>query len=375
MSAAAEELGETCEICLGDMVKSDLINRPCKGKICTCLYEHVLWWHFLMILVLDRPTAECNYNFCINCLVALLSSSKDDFEMASDGNMHVKVHLNCPNCRADISGTIEDTIKHRQKAIAEDLQAIADSDLSAKQLQQKYWRDEDGVQIQQKNSKEDSGPEPLEIDPSLFGGLEFAMSDEEQKFVTQLMTSGCPGQLCQAAQILAGTADMLRQGRIPAMQIATSGSSDSAKNGAPATSMRNGYSNAGLRTNRSHEEHDTAVTNFQRQMERKAREKLRRPLPARMPLCVSLGTGEFEQMALLARRRVNPDQEAEEPKSWWRSLIGRGTGVRGAVMTFVDDEWGEATTCWFSFCLLILSDSLDPFSQTARLRTLSLGRE
>lgn len=274
-------------------------------------------------------------------MIALLSSSKDDFEMASDGNRHVKVHLNCPNCRADISGTIEDTIKLRQKAIAEDLQTVADSELSAKQLQQKYWKEDDGVQIPQKHSKEDGGVEPLEIDPSLFGGLEFAMSDEEQKFVTKLMTSGCPGQLCQAAQILAGTAEMLRQGR---MQIASSGSGDSAKSSS-ASSMRGGYSNAGLRTNRSHEEHDTAVTNFQRQMQQKAREKLRRPLPARMPLCVSLDTGEFEQMALLARRRADPDREDDEPKSWWRGLIGRGTSARGATMTFVDDEWGEVATC------------------------------
>ena len=88
--------------------------------------------------------------------------------MASDGNRHVKVHLNCPNCRADISGTIEKTIVLRRKALAEELQTVADSDLSAKELQSKYWKEKDGPLFSKKK-----GPK-LEIDPSLFGGLDFA---------------------------------------------------------------------------------------------------------------------------------------------------------------------------------------------------------
>lgn len=94
--------------------------------------------------------------------------------MASDGNRHVKVHLNCPNCRADISGTIEKTIVLRRKALAEELQTIADSDLSAKELQSKYWKEKDGPLLEEEEDfPKKKGPK-LEIDPSLFGGLDFA---------------------------------------------------------------------------------------------------------------------------------------------------------------------------------------------------------
>ena len=280
--------------------------------------------------------------------------------MASDGNRHVKVKLNCPNCRADISGTIEDTICSRRKSHAEELQKVPDSELSAKDLQLKYWnKDKDGLILDEEGNPEKKGkkkgPKPLEIDPALFGGLEFAMSEQEQKYVTELMTSGYPDQLCQAAQILSGVAELLRQGKTPAMQNASttnnhntiqanrssSPTHNAAHNaGRAASTLQGGYSNAGIRTN-----HGDHVSNFQRQMEEKAREKVRRPLPARMPLCVTLSTGEFEKMALKSRQEaeaaLNPPVE-EEPKGWFRGLLGKGAGAirgGGATMTFVDDEW------------------------------------
>ena len=37
-----------------------------------------------------------------------------DYQEASDGNMHVKVHLCCPNCRSDLSVTIRDTLLLRK---------------------------------------------------------------------------------------------------------------------------------------------------------------------------------------------------------------------------------------------------------------------
>jgi len=92
---------ETCPICLNDMAAYD--------------HEHPI----------KCPNSECSFNFCINCLTSLLSSSKDDYEMASDGNRHVKVHLNCPNCRADISDTIEGTIIDRRKALSNELCKVA----------------------------------------------------------------------------------------------------------------------------------------------------------------------------------------------------------------------------------------------------------
>ncbi|KAL9179505.1 hypothetical protein ACHAXT_008795 [Thalassiosira profunda] len=318
-AAAGAEEPPTCPICLNDMSPADALHPvPCP--------------------------AACQFNFCMNCLSHLLASSKDDYEMASDGNRAVKVHLNCPNCRADISGTIEDTIRLRRQALADELQTVPDSELSAQDLQLKHWKEnKDGLLFDEEGKKivEQKGAKPLEIDPSLF-------RRQEQRYVTQLMTSGYPDQLCQAAQILSGVAELLRQGKTPAMlQTAASHESNGshAPNSAAAATARttaalqHGYANAGIRTNRSRDgERDTPVSNFQRQMEEKKREKLRRPLPARMPLCVTLSTGEFEKMALKAREPK--PAETEQPKSWWRGLLGKGAGLRGgATMTFVDDEW------------------------------------
>ncbi|KAL7541169.1 hypothetical protein ACHAXR_010691 [Thalassiosira sp. AJA248-18] len=332
---------ESCPICLNDMGTVDILHP------------------------IQCP-ATCKFNFCLNCVTALLSSSRDDYEMASDGNRHVKVHLNCPNCRADISGSIENTICLRRKALAEEMQKVPDSELSAKELQLKYWKEKDGIIIDDEGKPKQKGSKPLEIDPTIFGGLEFAMTEQEQKYVTQLMTSGYPDQLCQGAQILSGIAELIRKGKTPSMENASNNNdinrnhSHSPTNKAAAntartaaalqaansnTTMRNGYSNAGIRTNRSRDgERETHVSNFQRQMEEKAREKLRRPLPARMPLCVTLSTGEFEKMALQSRREAEAAADPspnEQPKSWLRGLIGRGAGAMrgGATMTFIDDEW------------------------------------
>ena len=67
----------------------------------------------------SRP--HCHYNFCVSCINSLLSSSKDDFEMASDGNSHVKVYLHCPNCRADLSSSIRDVLLLRKVDTVEGL--------------------------------------------------------------------------------------------------------------------------------------------------------------------------------------------------------------------------------------------------------------
>ena len=183
-----------------------------------------------------------------------------------------------------------------------------------------------------------------------------SMTEQEQKYVTQLMTSGYPDQLCQAAQILSGVAELLRKGMIPSVHNSTTTTNNSNNNAAANTArttaalqnvgntntMRNGYSNAGITTNRSRDG-DTPVNNFQKQMENQAREKLRRPLPARMPLSVTLSTGEFEKMALKSRQEAEllANPPPEQPKSWFRGLLGKGAGAikGGATMTFVDDEW------------------------------------
>eukprot|EP00565_Helicotheca_tamesis_P000436 CAMPEP_0185724164 /NCGR_PEP_ID=MMETSP1171-20130828/723_1 /TAXON_ID=374046 /ORGANISM="Helicotheca tamensis, Strain CCMP826" /LENGTH=305 /DNA_ID=CAMNT_0028391949 /DNA_START=62 /DNA_END=979 /DNA_ORIENTATION=- len=58
----------------------------------------------------------------------------------------------------------------------------------------------------------------LPVDVSLFQGLEAGMTVEEQQQVTQLMTSGDPAQLAQAATILSGIADLCKAGVSPSQR-------------------------------------------------------------------------------------------------------------------------------------------------------------
>ena len=85
-----EIFGEECPICLHSMSTADLMYP------------------------LQCPT-NCKYNFCIQCMESLLKSSKDPYQIASDGSLRVKVQLNCPNCRASIKHIIEDVIFRRQE--------------------------------------------------------------------------------------------------------------------------------------------------------------------------------------------------------------------------------------------------------------------
>ena len=78
-----------CPICLDSMAEHDDAHPP-------------------------QCTNACGYNFCLSCVESLISSSRDDYAEASDGNMHVKVFLMCPNCRSDLSGTIRDTVLLRK---------------------------------------------------------------------------------------------------------------------------------------------------------------------------------------------------------------------------------------------------------------------
>lgn len=89
-----ENIGE-CPICLNPMSDADLLYpMQCTGK-------------------------NCSYDFCLKCMSSLVKASKDPFERASDGNLHVKVYLKCPNCRTSIKGIIEDAVNHRQEILAQ----------------------------------------------------------------------------------------------------------------------------------------------------------------------------------------------------------------------------------------------------------------
>ena len=79
--------------------------------------------------------SNCRYNFCVDCMSSLLKSSKDAYEMASDGSMRVKIHLNCPNCRASIKDIIEDIIQCRHKETSMlQWREVDDGELSSKRI-------------------------------------------------------------------------------------------------------------------------------------------------------------------------------------------------------------------------------------------------
>ncbi|VEU45041.1 unnamed protein product [Pseudo-nitzschia multistriata] len=229
---------EDCPICLDAMGSVDV--------------EHIL-----------QCERHCGFNMCKNCIDSLITSSKDDFQMASDGNMHVKVYLHCPNCRSDLSHSIRHTlllrkvdelelltcpesewtnsqvrlkralhttevlkaIKHARIVEAEyygrDLNdSFNDSDDSETDSQIEQYVEQWGVEVDLTNGTHNSfvTPRPpavvfpeeaIRIDPTLFAGLDSFLSEDEQKEVTKLMTGGKPSLLVEAANILYDTLQKL----------------------------------------------------------------------------------------------------------------------------------------------------------------------
>lgn len=75
-----------CQICFGPMSESDL-KHP-----------------------LQCATPHCYFNFCASCIQSLIKSSEDAYMVGSDGSRQVKVFLQCPNCRYDLSKSIRRTL-------------------------------------------------------------------------------------------------------------------------------------------------------------------------------------------------------------------------------------------------------------------------
>ena len=229
---------EDCIICLDEMQGSD--------------YVHLL-----------QCERHCGFNMCKNCIESLLSSSKDGFQEASDGNMHVKVYLHCPNCRSDLSHSIRDTlllrkvnelrnteipetewtnsqirlkkalhtnevqqaIKHARKMEAEyfgneddfddddDDYDYDDDDYFDGGDDEDYTVEQWGVEADISNGVHTSfysprPPDPvireeaIRVDPTLFAGLDYFLAEDERREVTKLMTRGDPSLLAEAAEIL-----------------------------------------------------------------------------------------------------------------------------------------------------------------------------
>jgi hypothetical protein len=219
---------DDCPICLNEMHQTD--------------YDHLL-----------QCEHHCGFNMCKSCIESLLASSKDDFQEASDGNRHVKVYLHCPNCRSDLSHTIRDTLVLRkadeilhsevdpsewtasQIRMEKAMQtpAVQQAIKEARKLEAEYYYgdefesnefvtfdEEDEQFIEEWGVEADciqgvhdsfrappppeqlSSDEMVRIDPTLFAGLDFALTEEQRLEVTEYMTSGDPALLVEAANIL-----------------------------------------------------------------------------------------------------------------------------------------------------------------------------
>mmetsp|Transcript_23463 Transcript_23463/g.36157 ORF Transcript_23463/g.36157 Transcript_23463/m.36157 type:complete len:413 (-) Transcript_23463:36-1274(-) len=243
----------------------------------------------------DHPVpcpTKCGFNFCMNCISALIRSSKDAPLEASDGNVAVKVKQNCPLCRADLSQIVDKVLLVRRQTIAARMKAIPDSELTASELQVKHnfckklssvgnANDSKSATTSPGSSKLPKRDKEIVIDEKLFGGLELFMSDSEQKYVTVMMTSGDTDQVARAAQILASISEMSLKGMIPPRPSPTAHTTTHYPS-------RGRYSRAEMTASRA-----LAMTHSAEQRkeeERKAairRHRAQHPLPIRMPRCVT----------------------------------------------------------------------------------------
>ena len=200
---------------------------------------------------LHCPTSTCHFNFCGSCIDALQSSAADGYQEASDGSRQVKVHVQCPQCRAKYHSSkypssvlVPAVVLLRQAHGLATTLSTPDSELSAGALSEKHkfvmhtsleqlqdahrryneylqeidqstipalvWKDwENALPLVPRSS-----PKSVKtIDTSLFWGLEEFMTQEEQIFVTQLMTNGTVHGLAQASNILQGVLALTMTGK------------------------------------------------------------------------------------------------------------------------------------------------------------------
>lgn len=70
----AVQIMESCQICLNDMTASD------------------------ELFPLHCPTPKCHFNLCLECIINMLLSEADGYQLASDGSNQLKFRVRCPNC-------------------------------------------------------------------------------------------------------------------------------------------------------------------------------------------------------------------------------------------------------------------------------------
>lgn len=316
---------------------------------------------------LQCSTGGCGYNFCLSCIESLISSSRDDYLEASDGNRHVKVFLHCPQCRSDLGPTIRDTaLLRRADALEDAVSGGNDSELSASELRMRNAMEDPDVRgaVEEARKREaeflgrdgraddlgeggggdvsradsgisassaESASEKKEADATLFGGYEFCMTSDEQRVVTEMMTSGSVTKLSAAALFLSDVVRMSREGKTAASREKESMSSvmvliDESKvakekaalkaAGATAQTAAKLAAAPGQRGMRAGMATKSDHRNYERELKRKQEYMRTHPLPVRMPKYVELTL--------------------------------QSPGTKHFPLTFVDDTWDGTVSDAFS---------------------------
>ena len=214
------------------------------------------------------PSKHCHFNFCLNCIEQFIQSTSSTQE-ASDGNaFHVFLH--CPNCRSNLGPSIRDTVLLRK--VDKYLKIDDDVRLSASELRVKHSLENDAditLAVEEARSRENDffrdhaddtasfvtqgsiwslgsmeGYEAdlsgvpksfisrhhslhdgandkegalvnMRPDTTLMNGLEFFMTDSEQRFVTSYLVSGDASKLAAATEMLHYVSALSRQGITP----------------------------------------------------------------------------------------------------------------------------------------------------------------
>jgi hypothetical protein len=225
-------------------------------------------------IIFSLPCRKCDFNYCNRCVDRFVQSSRDDYQVASDGSRQVKVHIACPQCRdkypIDISKVLLLRSVHELgiQAFTKEGVALSDQNLRSTALALKRdlysrktkrsvelayglylkitkgTRNMDVMGEAQKicqrifkglpeaagESTDDEVDEyvddpssprtpKLQVDDSLFQGLHDCLGWDEKVFLTDLFTSAEVSKLMQASMILNGVLKMSVEPRSQRPQV------------------------------------------------------------------------------------------------------------------------------------------------------------
>ena len=183
---------------------------------------------------LHCASPKCDFNVCLECIISMLLSEADGYQLASDGSNQLKFRVRCPNCcvkyslpRRPKQSIVPYVALLRQAYEVRDLLGKADGNLGVEAVRRKklflkyttLQELKDAVDIYEDylEMMNKAAAGKLDIsdflclprlkvpwgDASLFqNGEEKYLTDAEQEFLTQLLCSGDPDTVAQGVTSL-----------------------------------------------------------------------------------------------------------------------------------------------------------------------------